>query len=50
MRCKIVINNKQMEQVNEFIYLGNDVAFNYNKIIENKISKFQMITELLIRK
>lgn len=39
-----------MVQVNELSYLGNDIGYSYDKIIENKVSKLQMITELLIRK
>jgi hypothetical protein len=37
---KIVINNKIMEQVNTFNYLGNLVRFEKEKYIENKIIKF----------
>lgn len=35
-RIKIIINNKLIEQVNHFKYLGGDLTYNYTKNIENK--------------
>jgi hypothetical protein len=39
-RSKIVINNKIIEQVNTFNYLGNLVSYEKEKDIDNKITKF----------
>jgi hypothetical protein len=35
-----MINNKIIEQVNPFIYLGNLVSYKNEKDIENKTSRF----------
>jgi hypothetical protein len=44
---KIVINNKIIEQVNTFNYLGNLVSYEKEKDIDNKNTKFRKITGLI---
>lgn len=46
-RSKIVINNKIIEQVNTFNYLGNLVSYKNEKDIDSKISKFLRITGII---
>jgi flagellin-specific chaperone FliS len=46
-RSKIVINNKIIEQVNIFNYLGNLVSYEKGKDIDNKITIFLKITGLI---
>jgi hypothetical protein len=43
---KIVINNKIIEQVNTFNYLGNLVPYEKEKDTDNKITKFLKIAGL----
>jgi hypothetical protein len=40
-RSKIVIDNKIMEQVSHFNYLGCDVSYNYDADLQIKLNKFQ---------
>jgi hypothetical protein len=46
-RTKIVINNKIIEQVNTFNYLGYLVSYEKEKGIDDKITKFLKITEIM---
>jgi hypothetical protein len=46
-RSKIVINNKIIEQVNTFNYLGNLVSYEKEKDIGNKITKLLKITGII---
>ena len=43
VRSKIIVNNKPIEQVSNFTYLGCDTSYNYDNDMENKINKFQAI-------
>ncbi|KAJ4447044.1 hypothetical protein ANN_09033 [Periplaneta americana] len=40
---KIIVNGNILEQVSHFNYLGCDISFNYEKDIEKKVNRFQMI-------
>jgi hypothetical protein len=46
-RSKMVINNKIIEQVNTFNYLGNLVSYEKEQDIDNKITKFLQITVIV---
>jgi hypothetical protein len=43
-RSKIVINNKIMEQINTFNYLGNFVSYDKERGTETKLQFFLQIT------
>lgn len=43
VRSKVVIENKILEQVSYFDYLGCNVSYDRDKDIENKLNKFQLI-------
>ena len=43
IRSKIVIEDKILEQVSDFKYLGCEISFKYDKDIEQKVNKFQAI-------
>lgn len=43
VRSKIIVNGNILEQVSHFNYLGCDISFNYEKDIEKKVNRFQMI-------
>jgi hypothetical protein len=43
----MVINNKIIEQVNRFNYLGNLVSYEKEKDIDNKITKCLQITGII---
>jgi hypothetical protein len=43
VRSKIMINNKTIEQVKNFNYLGCDISYNYDDDLQNKLHKFQYI-------
>jgi hypothetical protein len=47
-RSKIVIENKSLEQVNTFNYLGTLVSYENKKDIDSKISKLLKITGISI--
>jgi hypothetical protein len=47
VRSKIVIENKILEQVNTFSYLGCHVSYEGEKDIQDKITKFLKILGLL---
>ncbi|XP_039301198.1 uncharacterized protein LOC120356339 [Nilaparvata lugens] len=42
-RSKIVIDNKVLEQVSQYCYLGCDISFKDDSDVERKIGKFQSI-------
>jgi hypothetical protein len=44
VRCKITINDKIFEQVNEFKYLGCQISYEGERDVKNKISKFPQVT------
>ena len=44
MRTKIVIDNKIVEQVNLFNYLGNIISYEGELDIDNKLNYFLKIT------
>ena len=43
LRAKIILNDKTIEQVNCFNYLGCNISYNKNNDINNKLSKFNYI-------
>ena len=47
MRTKIVIDNKIIEQVNLFNYLGNMISYEGELDIDNKFKNFLKITGFL---
>ena len=47
MRTKIVIDNKIIEQVNLFNYLGNMISYEGELDIDNKLNNFLKITGIL---
>jgi hypothetical protein len=44
VRCKITINDKVFEEVNEFKYLGCQISYEGERDVKNKISKFLQVT------
>jgi hypothetical protein len=44
VRCKITINDKIFEQINEFKYLGCQISYEGERDVKNKISKFLQVT------
>jgi hypothetical protein len=42
--CKIIINDKIFEKVNEFKYLGYQISYEGGRDVKNKISKFLQVT------
>jgi hypothetical protein len=44
IRTKIVIDNKIMEQVNSFNYLGNVISYEKELDIDNKLHNYLKIT------
>ena len=47
VRTKIIIDNKIIEQVNLFNYLGNMVSYEGELDIDNKLNNFFKITGIL---
>jgi len=47
VRTKIVIDNKIIEQVNLFNYLGNMISYEGELDIDNKLNNFLKITGIL---
>jgi len=47
VRTKIVIENKTIEQVNLFKYLGNVISYEGELDIDNKLNNFLKITGIL---
>jgi len=47
VRTKIVINNKIIEQINMFNYLGNLISYEKELDIDNKLHNFLKITGIL---
>jgi transposase len=47
IRSKIVINNKIIEQVNTFCYLGCTLSYKLEKDVTDKLSKFLKITGII---
>jgi len=47
LRTKIVINNKIIEQVNSFNYLGNMISYEKELDTDNKLYKYLKITGIL---
>ena len=43
VRSKIVLDNKTLEQVSHFRYLGCDISYDRERDIDEKINRFQMI-------
>jgi hypothetical protein len=37
IRSKIILNNKTIQQVQSFNYLGCDISFNYNRDLSQKV-------------
>jgi hypothetical protein len=44
VRCKITINDKIFEQVNEFKYFGCQILYEGERDVKNNISKFLQVT------
>lgn len=49
VRTKIIIDNRPIEQVSHFNYLGCDVSYNYDNDITNKLHKYQYICGTIYR-
>jgi hypothetical protein len=49
IRIKIVINDKILEQVSHFKYLGSDISYENNKDTEEKVAEFTHICGLIHR-
>lgn len=49
VRCKIVVNDKIIEQVSNFVYLGCDVSYDRPKDLRNKVNRFQAICGTISR-
>ena len=49
IRTKITLNNKPLEQVNNFQYLGCNMSNTYNKDLEQKVNKFSRICGTISR-
>jgi hypothetical protein len=47
IRSKIVINNKIIEQINTFNYLGCSLSYEREKDVTTKVSKFLQITGII---
>jgi len=47
VRTKIVIDNKIIEQVNSFYYLGNMISYEKELVIDNKLHNYLKITGIL---
>jgi hypothetical protein len=47
IRRKIVIDNKIIEQVNSFTYLGNLISYENEMDIDNKLNKYLKITGII---
>jgi len=47
VRTKIVIDDKNIEQVNLFTYLGNMISYEGELHIDNKLNNFLKITGIL---
>jgi hypothetical protein len=47
VRTKTVIDNKIMEQVNSFNYLGNMISYDKEMDIDNKLHNYLKITGIL---
>jgi len=47
VRIKIVIDNKMIEKVNLFNYLGNMISYEGELDIDNKLNNFLKITGIL---
>ena len=47
VRTKIVIDNKIIEQVNSFNYLGNMISYKKELDIDNKLHKYLKITGII---
>ena len=43
IRSKIVVENKILEQVSNFKYLGCDITYDYDQDLQQKVSRFNMI-------
>jgi predicted Ser/Thr protein kinase len=48
VRTKIVIDNKIIEQVNSFNYLGNMISYDKELDIDNKLHNYLKITGIII--
>jgi len=40
LRTKIIINDKTLEQVNQFTYLGCSISYQFSNEVESKLAKF----------
>ena len=47
VRTKIVIDNKIIEQVNSFNYLGNMMSYEKELVIDNKLQNYLKITGII---
>ena len=47
VRCKIIVNNKCLPQVNNFKYLGCEIFFQNEKDTQQKLAKFAQILGIL---
>jgi hypothetical protein len=49
VRCKIVVDNKTIEQVSSFKYLGNNVSYCLKEDINIKLNTFQRMCRTIRR-
>jgi hypothetical protein len=47
IRSRIVIDNKIIEEVNSFNYLGNLISYEYEMDIDNKLNNYLRITGII---
>jgi hypothetical protein len=40
LRTKIIINDKTLEQVSQFTYLGCSISYQFSSDVESKLAKF----------
>lgn len=49
IKTKLVIVDQRVEQVNRFMYLGNDITYDKDRDIDNKLNKYQNTSGIPIR-
>jgi hypothetical protein len=47
VRCKIIVDNKCLQQVKNFKYLGCKISYENEKYIQQKLAKFAQILGIL---
>ena len=49
VKTKLVINNKPIEQIQHFTYLGCDITYDYEHDVQKKLHKLQHLCGTIIR-